>query len=87
MTKSILLEAEELFAERAKTHGDAGDNFTKAANIVNAWYGEGVEIDAVFVTRVLQALKMAREMGNPRERDHYTDACGYTRLRQELECK
>lgn len=82
--ENILQEANRLvYGDRATTHGDYRANFDKTAEIFNAWVGEK-RINGVDVSRILQSLKMAREICNPKHRDNYTDTCGYVELRYRM---
>src|SRR6185436_256558 len=79
---STLTPTEKMLQNREATHGNFTDNATKAAAIFNAWTGHNLA--PVDICKVLQALKMAREAGNPEFTDHRDDQQGYIELRKRF---
>lgn len=80
---SVLQEAYNLVTgARADKHGDFKDNLTRAAGIFKAWTGK--ELTADEISKVMQCIKMAREISAPNERDNFVDQAGYVELRYML---
>lgn len=79
---STLLEAEALVnGERAAAYGPWEDNAHNAAKIFCGM--TGIVLTADEVTKLLIALKWARDRTNPK-RDNVTDANGYGELLQKM---
>ena len=86
--QSILEEAEKIVnSSRAKEYGDAEENFTRAANILESmlstedWniLGSKSHITADLMIKAMMAVKLARH-AHKRKRDNLVDLCGYAEL-------
>tara|TARA_R110000787_G_scaffold16141_2_gene49292 strand:- start:1599 stop:1880 length:282 start_codon:yes stop_codon:yes gene_type:complete len=90
MTKydSILDEAKEITGgSRQKDYGHPIENFTKIANLWNAYLRNlGIEynVNAKDVSIMLILFKVAREQGG-HKRDNLVDLAGYTRTAAMIE--
>ena len=77
--------------DRAKTHGDAEDNFRRIAGHWTWWLQSKLQDGAVVtpadVAQMMVGFKQARTMGNPTHMDSFTDQCGYSALAGEIAAK
>jgi hypothetical protein len=80
----ILATASEYVSiDRAATHGDAEDNFSRLADLWNAYLGVDT-ISAVDVAVMLSLLKVARIRSNPKHADNWIDIAGYAACGGEI---
>lgn len=63
--------------DRAATHGDAEDSFTRLAAVWSARIGHGVTLKAHQVAIMLADLKGERAWDNPQHEDNWADGAGY----------
>lgn len=75
--------------DRAKSYGDAEDNFS---NIAKIWNAQGVRINkrkvtATDVALMMVGMKLARLRYNPEHKDSWIDIAGYAACGMECGCK
>ncbi len=73
---------EIITGDRAKSHGDAGDNFQNIADLWSAYLG--ISISASQVSLMMVMLKIARAKMGAFNNDDYVDMCGYAALAGEI---
>jgi hypothetical protein len=75
LTETVLQEAQRLVhTDRGTDYGHPLDDFTKTAEMFNAWRGTKLTADDVAVFMVF--VKLSRE-ANKHKRDNLVDVCGY----------
>lgn len=80
---AILSEAERLInGDRARTYGDAKENFERVAELWTVVLD--TPVTAIQVGLCLLQLKVARAITAPLHKDSYVDAAGYIALTGEI---
>lgn len=90
MTRSEILDTARQYvtADRAATHGDAEDNFSRIAGHWTWWLQDklkaGHMVTAYDVAQMMAGFKQARGMTNPGHVDNAIDGAAYHALAGEL---
>ena len=83
LRREVLAQADHLISEtRAEEYGDAGDVFTRIADLWSAVFAE--EFTAADVAVAMILVKLARVADNPRHFDSWVDIAGYAALGAEV---
>ena len=89
---NVLNEAKDIVTKsRQDTHGRPEDTFQRIADLWNAYlqpagdHGGDRVLSATDVSMLLVLLKIARQAGNPNNKDNYVDLAGYAACAAELE--
>lgn len=84
MDKVSIIEAAHnaITKDRAATHGDAEQSFSKIADYWSAYLGW--ELTPFDVAQMMVLFKIARAQGNPNHADNFVDQVGYAALAGEI---
>ena len=82
-TDILATASEYVSIDRAATHGDAEDNFSRTADLWNAYLGMD-DITSIDVAVMLAMLKVARIRSNPTHVDNWIDLAGYAACGGEI---
>lgn len=87
MNRTHILETanEYVTKDRAATHGDAEDSFTKLAAIWSARLGVSIRADQIAI--MMLDLKTVRAWDNPQHVDNWVDMAGYAACGGEVAIK
>lgn len=88
-SRNILKEADLIInANRPEKYGDVGESFNRVADIATLMFTpkelQFGGMTAQKVVKVMQAIKMSRDVYSPDNPDHLRDLCGYTELLDQL---
>ena len=87
MNRTHILETanEYVTRDRAATHGDAEDSFSKLAALWGARLGVHIRPDQVAI--MMLDLKTVRAWDNPKHQDNWIDMAGYAACGGEIASK
>lgn len=87
MTRSEILDTakEYVNVDRAASHGDMENNFTRIGDLWSAHLG--ITVSATDVALMMAMVKIARAGSNPAHADNWIDLAGYAACGGELAAK